>query len=599
MGERPWGLWALGVVLICGLAYGGVKYVGKNSGSSAVLGVQGTATAAAPSAPKGSVAIAIASSNTKEDWLRNAVEVFNAAAQSNSKYQVDGKPVFVEVLKEKIDGKDKDYRSGTMVSDTVKGKIKPTVISPGEESWIDKFNKEWKIEHNSVAIHGESPVLVRTPLVVAMWQSRAKALGCWPTPGATCTLEKIRQLAASREGWKSVGRPEWGMPKIGYGYYGESNSGTLATTVICAVGARKYKGLKAEDVTPSSGCGKFIAGIEAAKTHSGKSDLWLLDQMVSGGPEYMDAVFTYESNVVLYNMKRGGEMREPLVSVYPQDGTVVVGHPFAILDGAPWVTKEQVEGAKLFQAFLLSREQQEKVLELGLRPVDTGVKIGAPLDAANGANTAAKLVTVEIPGPDIGERIGEVWHQVKKHSVIFLAFDKSGSMADGNKINAAVKGAQSFIKQMDGADHLVWLPFDQNVYAVTTQGTVAKVGEDLVGRVSSTTASGGTALNDAVWYAYTTLQDWQKKHGNAYRYGIVILSDGEDTQSRKSLSDIQSLLKGGEGDAAGIQVHAIGIGDDVNDKVLKSITSAGHGLYRKGHNQKDMEKFYKEIAAYF
>ncbi|MDO8671595.1 MAG: hypothetical protein Q7O66_09220 [Dehalococcoidia bacterium] len=63
-----------------------------------------------------------------------------------------------------------------------------------------------------------------------------------------------------------------------------------------------------------------------------------------------------------------------------------MGHPYAILDGAPWVTQEQVQAAKVFQKFLLAKEQQEGAAKMGLRPADPGAKIGPPIEPVYGAD---------------------------------------------------------------------------------------------------------------------------------------------------------------------------------------------------------------------
>lgn len=365
--------------------------------------------------PANAIAISIASSNTKEEWLHQATKNFNERSRTDADLQVDGHPIIVEILQETmVDGKKKDYRSGTMISDTMKEKIKPTILSPGEEVWLARFTSEYKTLHGSTPIRGESPIVVRTPIVVAMWQSRAKAFGCYPTVGPQCTWQKIFELASHSEGWKLFGKPEWKKFTFGYGYFGESNSGTLGITSMCMAGLKKTNGLTVADIEVDNGCGKLIGGIEMAKVHSGKDDRWLLDKMREGGPEYLDAVITYESNVIAINKKYGLSMPELLIAVPPQDGTIVVGNPFGILDGVPWVTPEQVLAAKKYQSYLLERDQQTMVLDVGLRPADSRIKLGPPIDAAFGANPNAKLVSLEAPDQSVLQRIGEVWHARKK-----------------------------------------------------------------------------------------------------------------------------------------------------------------------------------------
>ncbi|HLD34789.1 MAG TPA: hypothetical protein VJB62_02900, partial [Patescibacteria group bacterium] len=292
---------------------------GQQPGTTAVPSTAVQPSVPAP-APKGTVVISIASSNTKEDWLHRVTAIFNERAKTDASFQVGSKPVFVEIVQEKVDGKMKDYRSGTMISDTMNGKIKPTIISPGEMTWVDQINRDWKLTNNTPLIRSDCPEVVRTPIVIAMWQSRARALGAWPEAGPNGSWGKIRELAVNPDGWGLYGHKEWGKFKIGYGYFGQSNSGTLGTVLMAMIASGKTgkKNLEIGDISVDNAVGKFINGIEKAKVHSGKSDVWLLEQMIGGGPEYLDAVITYESNVIMMNQKHSGEMREPLVCVYPQ-----------------------------------------------------------------------------------------------------------------------------------------------------------------------------------------------------------------------------------------------------------------------------------------
>lgn len=559
------------------------------------------ASAAAPSTPSApsGVAISIASSNTKEAWLASAVKAFNQASERDPSLQLRGQPIRVDVLKETVDGKSVDYRSGTMVADTLAERIRPTILSPGEESWLTRLANDWRTKHGTALVKGASPVLARTPLVIALWQSRAKALGCLPSPGPTCTWERLRSLAADRKGWAAVGHPEWTRFTLGYGYFGESNSGTLAVLSMCMAGARKAAGLEISDVGPDTACGKFVAGVDQAKSHSGKSDLWLLEKMVEHGPEYLDAVVTYESNVIQINAKHGATLREPLVAAYPQDGTVVVGHPFAVLDGAPWVSPEQAEAAAVFREFLLGKAQQEALLATGLRPASPDVKLVAPIDAASGVNPEATLKLLQVPEARVLEQLGEVWARVKKHALLVVLFDKSGSMTEGGKIGAAVRGAQEFVKQMGGEDQLIWMPFDNQVFDGGVRGRKADVGEELVSQIASTRASGGTALYDGLAAAFRLLTAERQKRGDTVRYGVVLLSDGKDTNSTGTLAQLEELLKPQESDPTGVQIHAIAIGGDADELTLRRIVNAAHGRFWKGNDQKDMVRIYKEIATYW
>jgi Ca-activated chloride channel family protein len=543
------------------------------------------------------IKISIASSSTKKEWLEESIKLFNSASRSDGALQVNGKAVVVQVVQEEIEpGKFDHYRSGTMVSDVASGKIKPTIISPAEESWLDKLNLDWKSTHGTLAITEKPHALVRTPLVVAMWQSRATALGCWPVATPACTWKSFSDVAVSATGWGVAGHPEWGKLKFGYGYVGESNSGTLTAVMLCMIGAGKIAGLSHEDVGERTACGEMIAGVERAKVHSGKKSDWLLGWMQTGGPEYLDAVTTYEQEVIEFNKRHGDKLREPLVAAYPQDGTVVVEHPFAILGGADWVSKDQVSAAERFRQFLLSSERQAALGDVGLRPANPATKPRG-IETKLGANPDAHLLPVVMPDALVMERITEVWHKNKKHAVLALVFDKSGSM-QGEKMTTALAGAKAFVDAMDPDDYFIWIPFDSQVYT-GVQGTKADIGEKLTSDIAGTVASGGTSLNDAVITAYQALESRRKTQGSSVRYGIILLSDGKDTSSRSGAAALQRLLAPAEGDPTAIQIHAIGIGDDADKAVLTKIATSAHGRYWDAKDPKRVLDAYRQIAVHY
>jgi Ca-activated chloride channel family protein len=221
-----------------------------------------------------------------------------------------------------------------------------------------------------------------------------------------------------------------------------------------------------------------------------------------------------------------------------------------------------------------------------------------PIAVSNGANPDAPLVAVTVPDALTFDRIKEVWHEVKKHAMIALVFDKSGSMA-GEKLTAAITGAKSFVGTMDRQDWLVWMPFDDKVYP-GAQGLKSQVGERLVSEIASTAAGSGTALYDAVAQAYRLLETERKTRGDTVRYGIIILSDGKDTSSSQAtLVILEAMLKPSEGDPTGIQIHTIGIGADADKAILARIATSAHGRYWDATNPASVETTYREIAVHY
>jgi len=548
--------------------------------------------------PEPVIKISMASSITKWEWLEAAVADFNTASKSDPNLQFDGRPIEVDILRENdpLTGKLRHWNSPTQVAATLRGEIEPTILSPAATTWILKLNKEWRDLYGKEMSSGPWPPLLSTPVVIAMWESRARVLGCWPTPEPDCTWGRIRDLAVSPEGWGKYGHPEWGKFHFGYAYVGESDVGTQTAVLLCMMGLQKYTGLTVKDVQITNGCGRAIADVEKAIVHLGTSSPLILAAMEKGGPEFLDAVTTFEKNVIGFNNKY--QARELLVSVYPQDGTVIAEHPFAIMDQAPWVEPEQVEAAKVFRKFLLSEQQQQAFLPFGLRPSDPSLPLGPPIDTAHGANPDANLVVVEVPEVLVVDQVVEVWKDLKKPAYIVLVFDKSGSMK-GEKISQAIDGAVGFGREIGRKDWLFWLPFDGGFYP-GTQGLVEEVGEQLQDEIRSTTARGETALYDAISHAYQDLEERREGQGDTARYGIVVLSDGKDTKSRTTLPMLEAMLRPTESDQTGIQIHTIGIGDDAEDQVLTKIANFAHGgRYWKVKDPKAIEAVYKRISKYF
>lgn len=547
------------------------------------------------------VTISMASSLTKTEWLNNAAATFNEAAESDARYQVDGKPVFVEILVENdpLSGKPRHWNSPTQVQATLDGKIEPTILSPATLTWIQRLNKQWGLTQGGVLSSDPNPrSLLSTPVVIAMWEDRARALDCWPTAGPECTWSTIREMATDDRGWGAVGQPGWGKFKFGYAYVGESDVGTQTAALICMAAIDKRVDVQVNDFQPENECGQGLEDVERAINHRGTSSPLILEAMLLGGPSFLDAVTTYEKNVIGFNTANPDSPWGRLVSVYPSDGTVIADHVFAIMDKATWVSDEQLQGARLFENFLLSDEQQRLVSDTGLRPSDGTVPPGSVISTNFGANPAANYETIDVPHVDVIEQVTDVWKLVKKPAIVVLVFDKSASMA-GEKLGAAIQGSVRFVEELNGNDWLAWLPFDDDVHAPTT-GTVSDIGEQLKTQIRGTPADGATALYEAVAEALNIVIERRAQQGDSARYGIVVLSDGRNN-GPGTLPSLEALLRDStrEGEI-GIEVHTVGVGKDVIDSELSTIARATDGgRYWKVEDAQTLEEVYKRISKYW
>ena len=532
---------------------------------------------AASGAPKGpAVEILISSSDGKKEWLEDVAKAFHA-----SKAEVSGKPVRVRLL---------HMKSGESMQKILDGKEKPTIWSPAGQAWIGLLNTTWKGRSGHDFVEDVKPT-VMSGLVVAMWEPMARSLG-WPDK--PIGWNDIFQVAMDPNGWGSLGHPEWGPFRFGHGHPDFSTSAMLSVVSSIYAAAGKTSGLTAEDLRNPTVIER-VGSLERAIVHYGESSSWLTEKLCTKGPAYLSAVTLYESSVVQANDKYKKEMPFRLVAIYPKEGTFWENHPTGIVN-ADWVSAEQKEAASKFLAFATSREQQQKALQYGYRPTDASIPVGAPIDEAHGADprqSAAK--GLEYVSEDVFRRANELWHKVKKHSTVFLLVDVSGSMA-GEKMTSAKKGAAGFIRAMEKDDRVAVIAFSNAPRQLKPLATVREEGESTAQAVETLFADGGTAMYDATVMAFDAIDKARKEDGNRL-YGIVLLSDGKDTSSKRSLSDLLDRMPGTEA-ADGTRIFSVAYGEDAEGDLLKQISTRSNARSLKG-DAGNIDKIYHQISAYF
>src|SRR3954469_10111756 len=144
-------------------------------------------------APKGAVRVSFAYSPEKEKLLEPLIRRFNEKRE-----RVGGKPVFV-------DGE--SVSSGEAESKIARGRSRPVAWSPASSLW----GRLLDFDADRPLAPRENPSIVRTPLVIAMWEQYARALG-WPRK--RIGFEQIIRLARSNQGFAAYGRPEFGRFKL-------------------------------------------------------------------------------------------------------------------------------------------------------------------------------------------------------------------------------------------------------------------------------------------------------------------------------------------------------------------------------------------------
>ncbi|QDE33389.1 VWA domain-containing protein [Microbacterium foliorum] len=473
----------------------------------------------------------------------------------------------------------------------------PTLWSPASTVWTDRVAAA-----ASPSLVGEPRSFTRTPVVFGMPEPMANALG-WPnTPISITDLEALCQDPA---GWGSVGKDIWGAFKISKTNPNTSTTGLSTILMQSYEATGKLEGLTSADVEASA---DFSRVFEECVIHYGDttgnvlSTLYDETQNGSNGSAYVSAVALEETSLLNYNQGnpdshtvQPGETLTPpktkLVAVYPEGGSMWSDNPITVL-GADWVTAEQRAAGEAFAEFVQTTAAQNILPDYGFRPLDESAPLGDLFTAKYGVDPAQPAVTLPKPEVDVISTAIDQWTQVRKPSSVLELIDISGSMDDPigdgrSRLDGAIEGAQSTLNHFRSTDEI-------GVWAFTT-GISSDEGEGIqvLRDVSALGADGekldsslddlryaqrnGTPLYDSILLAYEAMSE-RAEPGRIN--AIVVLSDGEDTDSSTSLDSLiakigKSTKEGG--DDAPVRIFPIAYGEGADTSALQRIAEVTGG----------------------
>jgi Ca-activated chloride channel homolog len=564
----------LAILLFAALAVGLIAFSGggggddkKGGGASSKEG--GDAPAKAPA---GALRISFPYSPEKDALLKPLIERFNG-----SRTEVAGKAVFVEGRSES---------SGVTEQRVAQGRDEPVAWSPASSLWGRLLN----FEADRPLVPDENPSIVRTPLVIAMWEPMAKALGY---PRKPLGFDDILRLARSSKGWGEFGVPEFGPFKLVHTNPDYSTSGLSAVVAEYYAATGKKEGLRPEDITGKAR--ETVRAIERSIVHYGDITPFIAEQMRKGGMGYASAVAMEEATLVAFNADRGGQPK--LVAIYPEEGTFFSDSPFIVLD-ADWVTPEQREGALAFQRFLAQEITPEVAARGGFRPADIEAEPVAPINAENGADPKQPERELGLPEPRVLALLKRTWREDRKPANVLLVLDTSGSMSEEARLENAKQGLDVFLGQVAPQDRVGLMTFSDEITPRVPVGPFRENRPKLEQTISRLIAEGGTAFYDAAVEGYSTVRDLADRDDRIN--AVVLLTDGADTDSTRELDAVVSEL-GAQGDSAK-QVRVFTIAYSVSSaearKALERIAEASGGNSYPG-DPENIEAVYRSISSFF
>jgi Ca-activated chloride channel homolog len=523
-------------------------------------------------APQGALRISFAYSPEKEKLLEPLIRDFNSRRE-----QVGGKAVFVE---------GEVVSSGEAESKIADGRLEPVVWSPASSLWGRLLN----FDADRPLAPDENPSIVRTPLVIAMWEPFARALG-WPRE--RIGFEQIIRLARSNQGFAEFGRPEFGRFKLVHTNPDFSTSGLEAVVAEYYAATGKKEGLTERDVAGSR-ARAVVRDIERTIVHYGDTTLFIADQMRREGPGYASAVAMEEVTLLEFNKRRGPQPR--LVAVYPPEGTFYSDNPFIVLD-APWVGASQREGAQRFREFLAERITPELAARSGFRPADLEAQPVAPVSRENGVDPAQPERVLGLPEPRVLDLVRRAWREDRKPANVLLVVDISGSMNDENRLGRAKEGLETFFRQVGEQDRVGLTIFNDQIQPLIPVSPFIQIRRELRVTVRNLIADGGTAVYDATIDAFRHVRaSASPERINA----VVVLTDGEDTDSAASAEEVVRTVRaqGDSDDQVRVFTIAYSAGAAGAAEALEAIASASGGQPYEGDTE-DIEAVYRSISSFF
>jgi Ca-activated chloride channel homolog len=516
------------------------------------------------------VRVSFVYSPEKEALIAPLVRKFNEEG-----HESDGRPVFVE---------GRVVASGEAETKIAQHRLRPAAWSPASSLWGRLLN----FQTDSDWVPRDNPSIVRTPLVIATWEPLARALGY---PEQRVGFKQILNLALDKKGWSDYGKPEFGQFKLGHTNPDFSTSGLSAVAAEYYAATGKREGLTVPDVETTA-VRKQIKDIERSIVHYGDTTVFFADQLKRFGPAYASAVAMEEATLVDFNKGRRGTK---LVALYPREGTFFSDNPFIVLD-APWVTAQQKAAAGVFEKYLSEQITPQKAASQGFRPGDPAKRAMAPVDAAHGANPSEPARVLSLPEPEVLDRIKRAWREDRKPANIMLVLDTSGSMSEENKLDNAKRGLRVFLSQLSPNDRVGLISFNDQVFYNQAVDPFSRDRAKLLQEINDLFPGGETAVYDA---SEAGLRAIQALRDPSRINAVVVLTDGEDNQSRQTASELaRKLSDQARSEGLTVRVYTIAYGQQANREELARIAAASGGKGYEGDTS-DIESVYRSISSFF
>jgi Ca-activated chloride channel family protein len=551
-------------IIVLALAAVAIAYVASGGGGSDDK--EKPDSAARSPAPADATRISLAYSPEKEEMLVPLTKRFNDEGHLSG-----GRPVFVDA---------KVRNSGDVEAEMARGREGPVMWSPSSSFWGRLLN--YDADRKLVA--DENPSIVRTPVVIAMWERLADAYGY---PERELGYRQLDDLAT--RGWAAVGKPQYGAFKYVHTNPDFSTSGLSAVSASYYAAAGKREGLTPEDVARAR---PRVRRLERSIVHYGPNTLFISEEMHRRGLGYASAVAMEETTLITFNQDSDDAK---LVAVYPSEGTFVSDNPLITLHG-DWVASDEKQAARVFAAYLRDAVTPEVAGKYGFRPADPDATPAGLVTEANGVDPDEPEHVLTVPEPKVLARIKAAWHADRKPANVMLVFDTSGSMGEERKLDLATQGLLGFLRAAGPRDRVGLTKFSSEIKELVPIAPMSENRGRLVSATRALLPEDETRVRDATLEG---VQAVEAKFDPDAINAVVLLTDGQDTVSDHSGPDvIKELERQGRKESGQVRVFTIAYGREPNETELQKYSEASGGESYKGGTD-DIASVYQQISSFF
>lgn len=167
-----------------------------------------------------------------------------------------------------------------------------------------------------------------------------------------------------------------------------------------------------------------------------------------------------------------------------------------------------------------------------------------------------------------------------------LVIDKSGSMADGDKMSRVKQSLRVMLDKLRDDDIVSIVVFDTDAEVLLPSQPIGN-GSKLRDVIESIEPNGSTNIHAGLMLGYKEAQkNFEKDATNR----VILLTDGianVGTTDPKKIAAESSEYNG-----RGVDLSTIGVGLELNNDLLRSLAKSGRGLYHFVSDYKDIDKVF-------